>query len=73
MARFNKGRPLPKDLTRKIEAYFEYYWMNDKNYAIQSEEDKRFMKELPKSIRRNVMFDLANIYRMQIIYMYLIQ
>jgi hypothetical protein len=34
MARFNKGRPLPKEMTRKIEAYFEYYWKNDKNYAI---------------------------------------
>jgi hypothetical protein len=54
MARFNKERPLPKELTRQIEAYFEYYWLNDKNYAIQSEEDKRFMKELPKIIRRNV-------------------
>lgn len=54
MARFNKGRPLPKEMTRRIEAYFEYYWQNDKNYAIQSEEDKRFMKELPKPIRRNV-------------------
>jgi hypothetical protein len=54
MARFNKGRPLPKEMTRKIEAYFEYYWLHDKNYAIQNEEDKRYMKELPKSIRRNV-------------------
>jgi hypothetical protein len=54
MARFNKGRPLPKEMTRKIEAYFEYYWLHDKNYAIQSDEDKRFMKELPKQIRRNV-------------------
>ena len=56
MAKFNKGRPLPKEMTREIEAYFEYYWKNDKNYAIQSEEDKRFMKELPKAIRRNVKY-----------------
>lgn len=34
MARFNKGRPLSKELTRNIEAYFDYYWKNDKNYAI---------------------------------------
>lgn len=54
LARFNKGRPLPKDMTRKIENYFDYYWANDKNYAIKSEEDKRFMQELPKQIRFNV-------------------
>lgn len=26
IARFNKGRPMPKDITLKIENYFEYYW-----------------------------------------------
>ena len=34
LAHFNKNRPLPKDLTKKIEAYFNHYWLNDKNYAI---------------------------------------
>lgn len=39
LARFNKGRPLPKEMTRKIENYFDYYWTNDRNYAMKSEED----------------------------------
>jgi len=26
LARFNKGRPLPKELTKKLENYFDYYW-----------------------------------------------
>ena len=26
LARFNKGRPLHKDMLRKIEMYFDYYW-----------------------------------------------
>ena len=26
LARFNKGRPLPKEMTKKIEVYFDYYW-----------------------------------------------
>jgi len=56
LARFNKGRSLPKEITRKIENYFDYYWANDKNYSIKSEEDKRFMQELPKQIRYNVPF-----------------
>ena len=54
LAKFNKGRPLPKDMTRKIEAYFDYFWAKDKNYAVKSEEDLRFMSELPKPIRVNV-------------------
>lgn len=54
LARFNKGRPLPKEMTRKIENYFDYYWAKDRNYAIKSSEDQRFMHELPKQIRINV-------------------
>ena len=54
LAHFNKNRPLSKDMTKRFEQYFEYYWQHDKNYAIQSEDDKRFMKELPKHIRRDI-------------------
>jgi hypothetical protein len=35
LARFNKGRPLPKEMTRKIENYFDYYWAMDRNYAVK--------------------------------------
>jgi len=34
LARFNKGRPLPKEMQFKIEEYFNYYWQNDRNYAM---------------------------------------
>lgn len=54
LARFNKGRPLPKDMTRKIENYFDYYWARDRNYAVKTDDDLRFMQELPKAIRVNV-------------------
>lgn len=36
LARFNKGRPVPKEMTFKIEEYFEYYWVKDRNYAVKS-------------------------------------
>jgi hypothetical protein len=55
LARFNKGKPLSKIMTRKIEGYFDYYWKKDKNYAVKSEEDERFLSELPKQIKINVM------------------
>ena len=54
LARFNKGRPLPKDLTKKIENYFDHYWSNDRNYAVKSADDRRFLQELPKRIRIEV-------------------
>lgn len=57
LARFNKGRPLPKDLVKKIEEYFEYYWSKDKNYALKYDEDRLFLKELPKNIRTNIYKD----------------
>ena len=34
LAHFNKNRPLPNKMTKRFEIYFEYYWQNDKNYAI---------------------------------------
>jgi len=60
LARFNKGKPLRKELVAKIESHFEYSWSHDKNYAIKGEEDLRFMQELPKSIRREVSIPFWN-------------
>lgn len=57
LAHFNKNQPISKEMIKRFEEYFEYYWSHDKNYAIQSEEDVRFMKELPKPIRRDIYKD----------------
>ncbi len=54
LARFNSGRPVPKELMRKVEQYFEYFWARDCNYAMKSELDQRFLSELPKESRVNV-------------------
>ena len=47
MQNFNNNKPLPKEMTNRFEKYFEYYWWNDKNYAICTEEDKAVLSELP--------------------------
>jgi potassium voltage-gated channel Eag-related subfamily H protein 8 len=39
LKRFNKGHPLPNELVRKMESYFDYYWQQDLNYAMKSEDD----------------------------------
>jgi potassium voltage-gated channel Eag-related subfamily H protein 8 len=51
LSRFNKGYSLQKSMSRRIEEYFDYYWAKDLNYAMKSEEDQRFLSELPKEIR----------------------
>mmetsp|Transcript_26447 Transcript_26447/g.35353 ORF Transcript_26447/g.35353 Transcript_26447/m.35353 type:complete len:228 (+) Transcript_26447:751-1434(+) len=54
LAHFNRSSPLPKEMTKRFERYFEYYWANDKNYAIKSQIDVRFMTELPNHIQTDI-------------------
>lgn len=61
LARFNKGRPLPKEMTKRIEGFFEYYWSRDKHYALKRDDDKKFLKELPLKIRIDVRYLFMNL------------
>lgn len=54
LAKFSKTRKLNKDLIKRLENYFEYYWQRDRNFATKKDEDLRFMSELPKQIRRKI-------------------
>lgn len=54
---FNKNKPLPPEYSRKFEKYFEYYWRNDKNYAITTPEDLEIFVELPPEIQGNIYKD----------------
>jgi len=58
LVRFNKGHSLPKELSQQIGKYFDYTWAHDRNYASQSETDKRFLQELPKVIIIDVSSDM---------------
>ena len=44
-------------MVTKFEKYFEYYWKNDKNYAIASEEDFCILRELPSHIQSDIYKD----------------
>lgn len=37
--RFNSSRSISNDLKLKIEEYFDYRWINDKNQAVSTDED----------------------------------
>ena len=51
---FNKNRPLPPQMLKEFEAYFVYFWKNDKNYAVSSAEDQEMLSELPSHIQSDI-------------------
>jgi len=51
LSRFNNGVPIKKELITKIEDFFNYYWENNRLQAISSDNDLRFMNELPHSMQ----------------------
>ena len=44
MKRFNQNHPLPQEITRRMEAYFNYRWLNDKNIAISTRTDQELLE-----------------------------
>jgi len=57
LSRFNNGNPLKKELITKIEDFFNYYWDNNRLSAISSEQDIRFMDELPYYVQSEIFVD----------------
>ena len=54
---FNNNKPLSLEMTNSFEKYFEYYWKNDKNYAMLQDEDVSILSELPTDIQAKVFRD----------------
>lgn len=52
LSKFTSQKPLPRDLVKKIDQHFRFYWKNDRLSSITP--DDPFLKLLPKDIR----FDL---------------
>ena len=42
--RFNSSRSISIELKLKIEEYFDYRWINDKNQAVSTEEDQKLLE-----------------------------
>lgn len=51
LTKFNDQKPLARDLIVKIEDFFEYYWDNNPLMASKSDEDLRFINELPNATK----------------------
>lgn len=54
LTKFNDQKPLARDLIVKIEDFFEYYWDNNPLMASKSDEDLRFINELPNSTKQAI-------------------
>ena len=51
LSRFNNGNPINKELITRIEDFFDYYWHHNRLAAVKTENDKRFMSELPQNVK----------------------
>ncbi len=54
---FNNNKPLPPEMVAQMEEYFEYFWKNNKNYAIATDEDYAILSELPNNIKSSIFKD----------------
>ena len=57
LSRFNQGHPLNKELITKIEDFFNFYWDNNRLSALNSDEGKRFITQLPESLEAQILID----------------
>lgn len=55
--RFNSSRSISIDLKLKIEEYFDYRWINDKNQAVSCETDIKLLEQLPTDVKRKIYSD----------------
>ena len=49
--------PIPQSLKSKFEAFFDYRWKNDKNYAFNGEEAEALLSQLPVEQREKIYKD----------------
>ena len=57
LSRFNGGHPLDKNLVNQIEDFFDYYWSNNRLSCFSTNEDIRFMDELPQKVQGEIFVD----------------
>ena len=60
LQKFNNNEAMDLQLRRKIEAFFEYKWVKDKNLLLETNDGVKMFNELPKDtqiyIYRNYLF-----------------
>ena len=51
---YNYDVDIEIDRKRKIEIYFEYYWINNKNQSVDDEEEIAMLEQLPEDTQNTI-------------------
>jgi hypothetical protein len=54
LMKFNNAKLLDRDFRTKLTEFFKYYWSNDKLSCFKSDDDMRYVDELPDSIKIDI-------------------
>lgn len=54
MKKFNNGNPIKKELSDRIEQYFEYYWSKNLTVAF-GEEDENIWMQMPAQLNQQIL------------------
>ena len=57
LSKFNGSQPLSRNVVLRIEEFFDYYWQNNPLMAFKSENDMRFLQELPEITVQEIYID----------------
>lgn len=57
LSKFNKGKPLHKDLISEIESFFDFYWKNNRMRVFKSEIGLRYIQELPSGVSESIVIE----------------
>ena len=57
LTKFNESQPLSKEMITKIEDFFQFYWLNNPLLAFKSDDDQRFLSELPTQTVEQIYID----------------
>lgn len=50
LVNFNTGKPLKHDFHEKMYKYFVYRWNNDRNSAIDDQDEQEILNQLPDNV-----------------------
>ena len=51
MKRYNKNKDLKPDLKKRIEEYFQFRWDENRMAAIDEDEEKDLLEQLPSTVQ----------------------
>jgi len=60
MTKFNDGKPMKEKFKHEITEYFDYKWKNDRNMAIDDDDEKAILEQLPNNVEEKLFFSFLH-------------